>query len=1109
MSALQPQPWVLIEGAPAVGDLFTDLAFSAAGQLLVAGGSAGSSALATGRDLHLSLRDWRGRLLWKWSLPNQGDDAFQAMAIYGDRYVLAAGFLEAQKGGHRDAVLLSFDAVSGDALQFFPLASDTASDDQFNDLAIASDGTIVLVGVSRGAGRIGGQLKANPAPLAGERGFGDGLLTIIPPTQEALPITRLIGRAGEDDLEAVTLVPGSTAAGTSLVVAGSVTEGENDRQAYLAAYDVTGQQRWERLLGAVGSFDRLTALVSDATTVYAAGITKGVMPESGSSRDPARRDADPFVAAFDLSGSLRWVRQLDTSSQEESTAKLALAGNRLELVTDDGRDLLRASLTLAGEVQETSRLTRGLGVDAAVASSAILADGQGNIILAGAGSGAWAGSAAAVGGTADGLLYFTGPQLNAYQFDVQPIRADGTLQSTRFQLDPGPGQRFEPGLLAGLTGDLEVDEVGNAIYTPYAELPMLAAWSNSVEDTLPLVLRNAAGQRVASRELVLRVAAPPAPRQRLTLAVNQATAQVKPLGLGRPQLVLSLSDTTYTTSRGRTNQLSAFGGDRAQVSLQLAVDRAPVTALNALRYARELLYHRTVFHRILQPSDSIQVVQGGGFSADALKADGFGAIQTFSPIPLEGTSTSELSNRRGTVAMARTNQPHSATGQFFVNVIDNLVLDDRAPTQDDFSANPGYAVFAAVASGLDVFEAMAKAPYRNSSAGGAETGWGAQNSGALFEDITEPVVVIEQTSIEPLPTQLTYSLETAPSHGRVKLDGASGKVEYIPLATYSGQDRFQLRITTPALSGLPERSIIQDFEVEGAITPQEVSLPATQLGLRFNSSQSTSPWLRITSQGSPDLLDLLELSDPLDVTVYGLVTGNWDGAFEAQNVGSPGAPGTGERLPLQGLGRYSFVAMAQPDAITSIVLEPNRDTAYFLHDSYSAFFDGLVLRPDSRDRDSTQRLVNIDTIRMGSSPGGRSIVDLTSQDYLTGAVSVYGAPQGTSVVWGGSTDDRFISGGGDAVIYGGKGSNQLQLGSGSETLQYRPGVNASDTVSGFDPRQDRLELWLGPDQVVSPPQLSASGGSTELRWGGNTITFAGLSALSLESFQISYSQSPW
>jgi cyclophilin family peptidyl-prolyl cis-trans isomerase len=1105
MSALQPQPWVLIEGAPAVGDLFTDLAFSAGGQLLVAGGSGGSSAVATGRDLHLSLRDWRGRPLWKWSLPNPGEDAFQALAIYGDSYVLAAGFMEAEGGGHRDAVLLLFDSATGDwPGRFFPLASDTASDDQFNDLAIASDGTIVLVGVSRGAGRIGGQVKANPVPVAGERGFGDGLLTIIPPTPQALPITRLIGRAGDDDLEAVTLVPGTTAGGTSLVVAGSLTEGANDRQAYLAAYDVTGQQRWERLLGAVGSFDRFTALVSDATTVYAAGITRGTMPESGSSRDPARRDADLFVAAFDLSGSLRWLRQLDASAQDETTAKLALAGNRLELVADDGRDLLRASLTLAGEVQETSRLTRGVGVDAAVGSSAILADGQGNIILSGAGSGAWAGAVVA-GGSADALLYFTGPQLSAYQLDVQPIGGDGALQSTRFQLDPGPGQSFEPGLLAALTGYLEVDELGNATYTPYAELPVLAAWTNSVEDSLPLFLRNAAGQRVLSRELVLRVAAPPSSRQRLTLAANQATAQVKPLGLGRPELGLSLSDTTYTTSRGSTNQLSAFGGERAQVSLQLAVDRAPVTALNALRYARELLYNRTVFHRVLQPSDSIQVVQGGGFNADALKADGFGAIQSFSPIPLEGTSTSGLSNRRGTVAMARTNQPHSATGQFFVNVIDNLVLDDRAPIQEDLSANPGYAVFAAVASGLDVFEAIAKAPHRNSTLGGADTRWGAQNSGALFEDITEPVVVIEQTNIAPLPTQLTYSLETAPSHGRVELDGASGKVEYIPFATYSGQDRFQLRISTPALSGLPERSIIQDFEVEGAITPQEVSLPATQLGFRFNSSQSTSPWLRITSQGSPDLL---ELSDPLDVQVHGVVTGVWDGSFEAQNVGSPAAPGTGERLPLQGLGRYSFVAMAHPDAITSIVLEPNRDTAYFLHDSYSAFFDGLELSPDNLGRDSAQRLLNIDTIRMGSA-GGRSIVDLTSRDYLTGAVSVYGAPRGTSVVWGGAANDRFISGGGDAVIYGGKGSNHLQLGSGSEILQYRPGVNASDTVSGFDPTQDRLELWLGPDQVVSAPQLSASGGSTELRWGGNTLNFAGLSALSLESLQISYSQSPW
>lgn len=160
------------------------------------------------------------------------------------------------------------------------------------------------------------------------------------------------------------------------------------------------------------------------------------------------------------------------------------------------------------------------------------------------------------------------------------------------------------------------------------------------------------------------------------------------------------------------------------------------------------------------------MVQGGGFSADKPSASGYGAITSFPQIPLEGTLSTGLANQRGTIAMARTNDPNSASSQFFVNVVDNAFLNETAAT-GAADANPGYAVFGAVASGLEVFDAIAKAPLRNAASGGNDTSWGTQNSGALFEDITEPVVVIEQAGLRAAPAQLHYTLLSQPAFGTV------------------------------------------------------------------------------------------------------------------------------------------------------------------------------------------------------------------------------------------------------------------------------------------------------------------------------------------------------
>jgi ELWxxDGT repeat protein len=278
-------------------------------------------------------------------------------------------------------------------------------------------------------------------------------------------------------------------------------------------------------------------------------------------------------------------------------------------------------------------------------------------------------------------------------------------------------------------------------------------------------------------------------------------------------------------------------------------------------------------------------------------------------------------------------------------------------------------------------------------------------------------------------------------------------------------------------------------------------LLATPDGTRLTVNEPLSPTLQITSQGSPDLV---ELQAAVSATLHARTSSTWSSGFVAYNAGSPTAPGTGEKIPVTGLGRYSFVATAIPEATTAIVLEPDQNSAYFLHDTYSAFFSGLSLEPDSYGRASAQRLLNIDTITMGSA-GGTSIVDLTSPDYITGSMTVFGAASGTSIVWGSDADDTYISAGSDAVIYGGLGSNTYTLGSGRETLQYRQmggGIGATDQIRGFDPSIDRLQFWAATDQLPSTPSLANNLSSSLLAWGGHNIEFLDHPALSLADLTI-------
>jgi len=127
------------------------------------------------------------------------------------------------------------------------------------------------------------------------------------------------------------------------------------------------------------------------------------------------------------------------------------------------------------------------------------------------------------------------------------------------------------------------------------------------------------------------------------------------------------------------------------IELKLDETAAPKTVENFLQYVRDGHYDDTVFHRVIPGF----MIQGGGFAA--------GMKQKPTRTPIDNEANNGLANRRYTVAMARTNEPHSASAQFFINVADNDFLNFRSADVEGF----GYCVFGKVASGFDIVDRIA------------------------------------------------------------------------------------------------------------------------------------------------------------------------------------------------------------------------------------------------------------------------------------------------------------------------------------------------------------------------------------------------------------------
>jgi len=129
------------------------------------------------------------------------------------------------------------------------------------------------------------------------------------------------------------------------------------------------------------------------------------------------------------------------------------------------------------------------------------------------------------------------------------------------------------------------------------------------------------------------------------------------------------------------------------ITLELNPESAPKTVENFLEYVNQGYYENTVFHRVIDGF----MIQGGGFEAGMVQKEPILA-------PIRNEANTGLKNEIGTIAMARTSAPHSASSQFFINVSNNSFLDFRSETPDGW----GYCAFGKVTEGLDVVQKIAK-----------------------------------------------------------------------------------------------------------------------------------------------------------------------------------------------------------------------------------------------------------------------------------------------------------------------------------------------------------------------------------------------------------------
>lgn len=185
------------------------------------------------------------------------------------------------------------------------------------------------------------------------------------------------------------------------------------------------------------------------------------------------------------------------------------------------------------------------------------------------------------------------------------------------------------------------------------------------------------------------------------------------------QPIVLLTLIIFSTLTFAANPSVKMETNLGNIIIELAPDQAPKTVENFLQYVNDGFYKNTIFHRII----SNFMVQGGGFDQD------FNKKTTRAPVANEASNG--LKNEVGTIAMARTSDPHSATAQFFINVANNSFLNYSAPNPQGY----GYTVFGKVTDGMNIIFKIASAP----------TGSG----GPFPRDVPKEQIIIKNISLLP------------------------------------------------------------------------------------------------------------------------------------------------------------------------------------------------------------------------------------------------------------------------------------------------------------------------------------------------------------------------
>src|ERR1044071_3960304 len=176
-------------------------------------------------------------------------------------------------------------------------------------------------------------------------------------------------------------------------------------------------------------------------------------------------------------------------------------------------------------------------------------------------------------------------------------------------------------------------------------------------------------------------------------------------------LILGGCQGCYAPTRPRDVVIDTSMGS---ITIELDPDRAPTSCMNFLKYAEAGAYDNTTFHRVVPGF----VIQGGGWTPDLHQRAKDAAAAGHPDIPIKNEWQNGLKNARGTIAMARDEQPDTATREFYINLSDNTKLD----TARDKTGHAGYAVFGRVTSGMDVVDRIAAVKTRSVNVPGVTDG---------------------------------------------------------------------------------------------------------------------------------------------------------------------------------------------------------------------------------------------------------------------------------------------------------------------------------------------------------------------------------------------------